>query len=525
MNVSIGYCEDVLKTLPVGYYLGHRVSAKLDPTGDDTYINMDTESITISYNNIVTMLKNAPDDIDRESVIRGLFYHEISHALLTYRTDVFKEVMRIFDKGFLRGVKSQLSSKPEIKAQQIKYLEENFHDIMNIFEDERIETMCKNYYMNVDFKRNLFLINGIDPMELVNNEDPIKRFYAVVRYRVGKPEFIEIRDALIARFTPYTFAKLKYLDDKSRDYFQSVLQFFVKIMKDKPKKSSMQSARSKQPGQDSNKTPSENMAGNTAQKALSDSQINQILDNFNMQNTDRGVDCGALKTIAQKLSTNIYAAQVKAQLEKILTEALNKNKNRASSSLAYAGRIDPRSTVSKDYRWFAKKTAHGAAKHFDKVHFNLFCDNSGSFTNSKAKMNSLICALKNIESNNPDFSVTVLHCANGITIPDQDNPYLDCNGGSHLPETANEIYKSVQKPNATNINLVVFDGRMHLPYDEAGKANFAAFNHPNCIVISDTDNEDAFKTYAPQARSTFITDKYADVFINEALTLVGKLIA
>lgn len=525
MNVSIGYCEDVLKTLPVGYYLGHRVSAKLDPVGDDTYINMDTESITISYNNIVTMLKNAPDDIDRESVIRGLFYHEISHALLTYRTAVFKDVMRNFYKRLLKGVKTRLSSKPEIKAQQIKYLEENFHDVMNIFEDERIETACKNYYMNVDFKRNLFLINGIDPMELVNNEDPIKRFYAVVRYRVGKPEFIEIRDSLIARFTRCSFARLKYLNDKLQDYFQSVLEFFVKIMKDTPKKSSMQSAQSKQLSQDSNKTPSENTTGNTAQKALSDSQINQMLDNFNMQNTNPGVDYSTLKTMAQKLSTNIYAAQVKAQLEKILTEALNKNKNRASSSLAYAGRIDPRSTVSKDYRWFTKKTTHGAAKHFDKVHFNLFCDNSGSFMRSKMKMNSLICALKNIESNNPDFSVTVLHCATGITIPDQDNPYLDCDGGSRLPETANEIYKSVQKPNATNINLVVFDGRMYPLYDEACKANFAAFNHPNCIVISDPDNESAFKTYAPQARSTFITDKYADVFINEALTLVGKLIA
>ena len=525
MNVSIGYCEDVLKTLPVGYYLGHRVSAKLDPTGDTTYIDMDTESITISYNNIATMLKNASDDIDRESVIRGLFYHEISHALLTWRPAAFKSAMDCFDQRLLKEVKKQLSSKPEIKAQQSVYLKENFHDIMNIFEDERIETMCKTYYMNVDFKRNLFLINGIDPAELVNNEDPIKRFYAVVRYRVGKPEFIEIRDSTIMRFVRYTFAKALAPSDELREYFRSVLGLFVKIMKDNPKKNSMQSARSNQPDQDSNKASNENMTGNTAQKALSDSQINQMLDNFNMQNTDPGLNDKALKTIAQKLSTNIYAAQVKAQLEKILTEALNKNKNRASSSLAYAGRIDPRSTVSKDYRWFTKKTTHGAAKHFDKVHFNLFCDNSGSFIRSKAKMNSLICALKNIEANNPDFSVTVIHCDTKITIPDQDNPYLDCNGGSRLPETANEIYKSVQKPNTTNINLVVFDGRMYTPYDPAGMANFAAFNHSNCIVISDPDNEDVFKTYAPQARATFITDKYADVFINEALTLVGKLIA
>lgn len=525
MNVSIGYCEDVLKTLPVGYYLGHRVSTKLDPAGDDTYINMDTESITISYNNIVTMLKNAPDDIDRESVIRGLFYHEISHALLTWRPGALKYVIDCFDQLLLKGIKRQLSSKPEIKAQQITYLQENFHDIMNIFEDERIETMCKTYYMNVDFKRNLFLINGIDPAELMNDEDPIKRFYAVVRYRVGKPEFIEIRDSIIMRFARYSFAKQTRLDDVLKEYFRSVFGLFVQIMKDNPKKNSMQSARSKQSDQDSNKASSENITGNTAQKVLSDSQISQMLDTFNMQNTDPGVNNSILKTIAQQLSTNIYAAQVKAQLEKILTEALNKNKNRASSSLAYAGRIDPRSTASKDYRWFTKKTTHGAAKHFDKVHFNLFCDNSGSFAGSKAKMNSLICALKNIESNNPDFSVTVLHCADGITIPDQDNPYLDCNGGSRLPETANEIYKSVQKPNATNINLVVFDGQMYIPYDEAGKANFAAFNHPNCIVISDTDNEEAFKTYAPQARSTFIIEKYADVFINEALTLVGKLIA
>ena len=55
MNVSVSYCEEVLRTLPVGYYLGHQVTMNLDTKGDATFINMENESITVSYRNIADM--------------------------------------------------------------------------------------------------------------------------------------------------------------------------------------------------------------------------------------------------------------------------------------------------------------------------------------------------------------------------------------------------------------------------------------------------------------------------------------
>lgn len=160
MKPSVGYCQDVLKTLPVGYYLGHPVSLRLDPTGDSTYIELDCERVTVSYKNICTALENAPDDIDPEPIIRALLYHEISHALLTPR-------------GLLSTANSDLiykcCSRYKNGTDKAAYIRDHVHDIINIFEDERIETTCRNYYMNVDFKRLVVLLNG-DPKNFTNRD-------------------------------------------------------------------------------------------------------------------------------------------------------------------------------------------------------------------------------------------------------------------------------------------------------------------------------------------------------------------
>lgn len=520
MNVSIGYCEDVLKTLPVGYYLGHRVTTRLDPAGDTTYIRMDDESVTVAYKNIVDMLAAAPDTIDRESVIRGLFYHEISHALLTYKIENLDYAYRNFESQVLKALCNNLSKKPDIKAQQKQYLHDHFAEIMNIFEDERIETVCKDYYMNVDFKRNLFLINNIDPKSLVTDNDPIKRFYGIVRYRVGDAARLNERDELICKWAQIVSLSFRSADTV-RNYFQDVVILFINVMKD-CEADEKKNSKARQSAQEN---CADNAPVQSAQKPLTEDQIQEMLDNFDSNAPRLAGRNDTIKTIAKKLSVNNCAAAIRTRLEKILNATLNKNKNRSSSSLAYAGRIDPRATASKDYRWFTKKTTSSANKRFDKVHFNLFCDDSGSFYRSKMSMNALICALKNIEATNPDFSVTVLHCSRGIHIPDQNDPYLSCNEGSCLPYEAKSIYDSVQKPMATNVNLVVFDGRMYDSYDEHDHPEFGAFNHHNCIVVSDNDNQKVFETFAPAARKTFITKNYADVFINEVLTQVERLVA
>lgn len=526
MKPSVGYCQDVLKTLPVGYYLGHPVSLRLDPTGDSTYIELDCERVTVSYNNICEALKNAPDDIDPEPIIRALLYHEISHALLTPR-------------GLLSTANGNIiykcCSRYKNSADKVAYIRAHVHDIINIFEDERIETTCRNYYMNVDFKRLLVLLNG-DPKNFINR-DPIGKFFALVRYRIGPSEQLETVSSIIKQFYGET-----YMMQNCELYAKNIIKLFASMLpsnfqyqhnrneqdngaaQDAQDNGVAQDAQDNSAAQDAQDNGAENQ---TPHSHLTDDQVDAIARAIEekLKACPIDIEKSKIKEAFKKLSTNREAAAIRAQFERVVQTALNKNKAQSSGSLGYSGRIDPRSVANKDYRWFAKKSQGSSVKRFNKIQFNLFCDNSGSFCNSKLKMNAVILALKELAAANHDIQVKVIHCGNGITVPDQESPWLSCSNSSYFTENLPAVYKEVQQPNATNINMVVFDGEFYMRDNITKDKAFGTFNHPNCIIVSDTDNEDAFNEYAPQARKTFITASYASTFISQLLDQVGRLLA
>ena len=515
MKPSVGYCQDVLKTLPVGYYLGHPVSLRLDPTGDTTYIELDCERVTVSYNNICAALKNAPDDIDPEPIIRALLYHEISHALLTPRC-LFSSITF----GFI----DKCCSRYKNRTERAKYIWNHFHDIINIFEDERIETTCRNYYMNVDFKRLMILLNG-DPKNFMNR-DPLGKFFALVRYRIGTEAQLNAVSTIIKDFCGYT-----YTMPHCENYVKSIIKLFASILPsnlyspgdNEQDDDAMQDAQKNGPVQnDQNDTEDQ-----TPPTPLTDDQIDAIAQAIEEKLKACPIDIGKsqIKEVFKTLSTNDEAAAIRAQFERVVQTALNKHKAQSSGSIGYSGRIDPRSVANKDYKWFAKKSQGSSVKRFSKIQFNLFCDNSGSFCWSRLKMNAVILALKELAAANHDIQVKVIHCGSGITVPDQESPWLRCCDGSFFTGNLPTIYKEAQQPNATNINMVVFDGEFRTQNDITKSKAFGTFNHPNCIIVSDTENEDAFNNYAPQARKTFIAGSYANTFINQLLDQVGRLLA
>ena len=517
MKPSVGYCQDVLKTLPVGYYLGHPVSLRLDPTGDSTYIELDCERVTVSYNNICTALKNAPDDIDPEPIIRALLYHEISHALLTPRC-----LLSTASSSFIY----KCCSRYKNGADKTAYILDHVHDIINIFEDERIETTCHNYYMNVDFKRLLVLLNG-DPKNFMNR-DPIGKFFALVRYRIGPKEQLDTVASIIKQFYGET-----YMMQNCENYAKAIIKLFASMLPsdfqyqhnhNEQDNDSAQDAQKNGSVQDDQNDDAENP---TSQVSLTDDQIDAIAQAIEEKLKACPIDIGKsqIKEVFKILSTNREAAAIRAQFERVIQTALNKHKAQSSGSLGYSGRIDPRSVANKDYKWFAKKTQGSAVKRFSKIQFNLFCDDSGSFWDSKLKMNAVILALKELAATNHDIQIKVIHCGSGVTVPDQESPWLTCRGGSHFSENLPTIYKEAQRPDATNINMVVFDGEFRTQSDITKDKAFGTFNHPNCIIVSDTDNEDDFNNYAPQARKTFIASRYADTFISQLLDQVGRLLA
>lgn len=524
MKPSIGYCQDVLKTLPVGYYLGHPVSLRLDPAGDATYIEMDCERVTVSYNNICAALKHAPENIGIESVIRSLLYHEISHALLTPSELVNNRYDR--SKSEFINHFTDNNTRTFVGINKAMYIYPRLRDIINIFEDERIETLCSTYYMNVDFKRLVVLLNG-DP-KTFKDRDPMGKFFALVRYRIGPAALVARVGDIIAKHAEMTHD----MDSGSLAYIDKIVTLFAKCIPDdisNPSNSPMQSAQDNSPMQDAQDTDTvQDAQDNDQLPDMTDAQIEAQLQAImktlkkaaciDMSNT-------RLKDVFKAESTNRDAAAARAQLDKIIRTALNREKSRSNGSYGYAGRIDPRATQNKDYKWFAKKSQGSTVKRFDKVQFNLFCDNSGSFARSRLKMNAVITALKDLAATNPDVQVTVVKCGHGVTVPDQDAPWLECHFGSMLDKNLLSIYKNAQKPGATNINMVVFDGEFIVGDDITEAEAFGTFNHPNCIIVSDTDNQDAFEQFAPQARKTFIEGRYAETFISQLLDQVGRMLA
>lgn len=540
MNVSLGYCQDVLKTLPVGYYLGHPVAVRLDPAGDSTYIELDCERVTVSFQNIAAACDSAPDSYDRESIIRSLFYHEISHAIMTpaklmeyiskpsFRDTIIKKFALTLPTSSRKNAKRILNSYA-IPPENLAYIMSHLRDIVNIFEDERIETILSSYYMNVDFRRLVVLLNG-DPKDIYDR-DPMGRFFAIVRYRYGDQTLAEEVQKLI---------KANRVLDNDGDlymcsnYIRSIVWLMHQVMQTMPRQSAQdktpeQSAQGNSPSksQQSDNDSSSKNPGQPAQdepQPLSDEEITQIVkesepfkEDFNSVS-----DMLKIKRKFQKRSTNPQAAAVEAKVNKILMSALNKQKNQSSGSYGYAGRIDPRAVTNRDYRWFAKKNQGSAAKRFSKVRFNLFVDSSRSFCSSQAAVNALICALKKIESDNHDFSVRVAHCGDGTQLTTPDDPYVKCANCSFLSADTKDKYNSLQTPNATNVNIVVFDGLMR---GIKNNSVYEAFNHPNCIIVTDDSNEQFIDVYAPQAKSVIVSDNYAGVFTDVVLSQVEKLLA
>lgn len=520
MNVTFNRCEEILKTLPIGYYLGHAVSIKLDPKGGNTFIDLSTESITISYPTIAAACAKAREIPDLEQVIRGLLYHEISHALLTNRKIMdlstwlnYRVILKVYF-----GIK--------INNAQALYLKDHVRDIINIFEDERIETLCSNYYMGVDFKKNVFLINDCNPLDLAKDSDPLKRFFAAVRFRVASNEILNMiwttinynRNISAAVATDHTIEK----------YLAQIMALFIKFLDNNANSTNANpnTAKSDNSKSDnSNGQPDNSKSDDSADSnnTLDSDTMQKLLDQAEKKSAGQGASHTTLKETFKKVTTNPDAVAIKDRLARIINIALNKNKNRSSSTYAYAGRIDPRATQSKDYRWFAKKAVNASGRRFDKIHFNLFCDNSGSFQPSCNKMNALLLAIKDYASQNPDFTVSIIHCGKGMEIKGDNDWALKCNTGSYLELNTKAIVDKLQVPNATVVNLVVFDGEM-LAEDDDDRVVYKAFDKPNFIVVSDTDNRPHF-VYAPSAKVTYLDDNYADAFTNVILEQLAKVLS
>lgn len=487
--------EQILRKLPIAYYLGHKLN-KISLVDDKTsWFNPMTLEIGIS----LQQLENTKDfgNINLENDIRCMLYHEVSHAMLT------PKILKITDK-------------------------------INIFEDERIETICKTYYERTNFKQFIKRVNHYDGSK---PKTAMEYFYQIVRYRKGPQYFIEKVKDIIKKYAFLTYNyKAKYtFSNETENYKNEINYLYYEIEKDF---NTTQIVEEQEDIEDEDETI-ENEEQETTENEDNENneKIDEVLDDIeddeddedfeddldesninedNENNEDNEDEEIYTNEELLNIFTNIieeYHNQNFGQLiQRLLHQHQSIAKANGSAINSYSGKIDVRSCGRDDYKFFVRENRQGNVKQFSKKKLNLFIDRSGSFCDSEHKVNELLHELSFLEKQDTTFSYDLITVGIGSTICKRNERLLKCSGGNFIKTEIFEQYKQVQDLQAENINIILFDGdafsdkycfeRNEKEYDDY-KKHFSVFNHSNCVIISDYSNEDAIRSYCRNAKHIF----------------------
>lgn len=517
--------ENILKTLPIGYYIKRGVGVSLDETSDSSYYNPVTDSIVVSYKQLSVALDSCPGDEFVESDVRTMLYHEVSHAFLTPKN------MRV--------------SK-----------------VMNIFEDERIESLLRNYYKGVKFREFVKRVN------MFHGEKPTsadEAFYQLVRYRIGEKKWLDRLHDLIVKYkditrdTDYTYSYKVDVDSFYNDFIREWNE--NKEPEESPEdgntegKESQGTSESNNSGsntsddnEDSNDEesdeesdetyddkPSKGKSGDKEEETeskpsnpdSSDEEPDEDSDDEVESDEELEEDFGeSFESEVVKDMFSNFGIKVNSNLQKKVTEALSKIKNvtkqNGSAINAYSGVFNPRSVVRDDYRYFVQKNRLGNMKAFSKTKLNLFIDVSGSFYYNQDKTNELLKALSDFEKTNPDFSYDIVTMAMGEKLLTKNERFINCNGGNKLDDKIFELFNKLQDRNCNTYNIVLFDGDALSDAPRDYEKHFQAFNHSNTHIISDPDNKGYISRNCKSAKVT-ITKNYVNELEDNVVKILNQM--
>lgn len=186
--------SEILKTLPIGLYLGDRTPVVYEESGD-SYANLMDGTIHVSGETVMLGLAHLPADTDPyefENAIRAILYHELSHIIMTPKT-----------------------------------LKNDSEHIVNIFEDERIETLLFKYYLGVNFKKMCLALNGWT--KDWKPTDARTYFYGICRFRQGPAKFVRRVAELIHKWKSLRADANEY---RAEDYRDDIMRFWNDVKND-----------------------------------------------------------------------------------------------------------------------------------------------------------------------------------------------------------------------------------------------------------------------------------------------------
>lgn len=531
MKTSYAYVNEIFKTLPIGYYLGRNIPITLVESEIRSYFDPSHDNIVIGYRLIEMALATMPDDVsdaEIEEIIRGLVYHELSHVILTPS-----------------DMKRHASGKKEA-------------DALNIMEDERIETLLRNTYMNTNFKKNIMLLNRFTGNAPKNAYDA---FYQTVRYRIGEKSWIDKFVEIINKYNKINSNSDYYGYYSTVGYcnmLSDMLKYYHDFMCDYEEKHKYDDTKTEEPMEDTTEKGVEDSVDTTTSMSddtdddtdngiediandidtedISDNSVESIIDKLleDIEDTDAesiSIDKCEFVDISKEVINVYYDNNLESKIRDIIIRKTKKASQTGSAISSYSGRFNPRSVGRDDYKWWVQQNRVGHVRQFSKVHFNLWIDNSGSFGSNDEIMNTFIQTLNRI--NLSDFTFDVITINTRINEWSDTHKIFESEGGNCLTDDIKEVIVRHQKPNTNNVNIVLFDGDAHTDdgyyhwYNNSSRKNtyepFKNFDMNNTIIISDYANEDYIEHANLTTAKVKFTNNYVEEFVDEVLNMIEKI--
>jgi hypothetical protein len=488
--------KKILDELPIGWYLGRSIPVTIDDE-EGSYINLLTQTIHLSYADFTNALKGVDESsAEYEDDVRCLLYHEISHAILT-------------------SIRYGDETNCEI-AKKGKMSEEEFGQMMNVFEDERIETLNRRVFHRVNFKRFIKKVCGF-PECMEKTETDMQRFFNVVRFRVGKPEFLKMVDEIIGMYSDLS-AKDPYV----AGYQYAVYKLYKLIAAD-AKANPQKPMKGK--GKPSSGTGEDNASGNPEDKEKSDDNPETSVGGDPSDGKVKAFTQEEFKDVASKVIDTYTDKAFNESITRLIKEKLNKKAMMAGGSVGYSGRMNPRNMIGDTqgtYRWMERRTG-AQLRNGGKLHLNLYIDHSGSFMPNDKTMNDILQSLNNLEKSNPQFSFSLVLMAYSNEIADKTKVFRS-HGGNRLNSTIIPIIRKLNENSRTETitNIFLFDGdawsdSYDVEHDQ--DVSSKAMDMENVIVITDPDNEPTFSKMK-KAR-TIISTNYTDTLKKNILNALS----
>ena len=490
----------IADALPIGIYAKRRIRCSLREDENTSFYSPMTDEIIISYPQITGALKMTPEDEDKEVAIRSMLYHEVSHAILT---------------GWNGRVTDQF----------------------NIFEDERIETVLNDFYLDVDFAKQVYRINGIQSNDdLKAPKNALDAFYQLVRFHKGDADLLDRVKKMLVKYAPLSKTMQNLPSGESWwDYNREINDLFNEVKKrfgEPPvnEDDGCESGDGDGSGKSGDSGKSKDGKGKKDKSGMTDGDGKKVAIDVKdaiKKALEAGADGDMLEILKEmnsleKVFSDGVAPAYDDDLYKkfdVIISNFNKKNNSGASLTGYSGVFNPRSAGREDYRYFDRKATVNGTNKFGTFHLNLFLDNSGSFCDNAPIVNAVLGALVRLEKVNRNFSFDVVHCGVGEElITDKAKIGLTCDDGTRLDYDAIDIYRKLQKPSTYNYNIVLYDGSC---YDRRYNDAFKAFNHSNTTIISDISNREEIERYAPNAKQ-IITKRYTENLLNNIVDTLTK---